>query len=91
MANATSVPRARGKEPKDCEHLGDDNDDIGKCEGAELQDKKGSSEKVDCHHHHDHLDQVEGEGKTLLVDQQQIFQEELKYKGKGEHVPVPSE
>ena len=88
MTNATSVPRARGKEPKDCEHLDDDN---GKCEGAELQNKKGSSEKVDCHHHHDHLDQVEWEGKTLLVDQQQLFQEELKYKGKGEHVPVPSE
>ena len=88
MANATSVPRARGKEPKDCEHL---DDDIGRCEGAELQNKKGSSEKVDCHHHYDHLDQVEWEGKTLLVDQQQLFQEELKYKGKGEHVPVPSE
>ena len=85
MANATSVPRARGKEPKDCEHLDDDN-----CK-CELQNKKDSSEKVDCNHHHDHLDQVEGEGKTLLVDQQQLFHEELKYKGKGEHVPVPSE
>ena len=38
----------------------------------------------------DDLDQVKGQGKALLVDEE-LFQEELEHEGKGEDVPVPAE